>query len=225
MKLSTGAELRVTGSVAERAVVCLNGGRSREVEGTWSASVEWLVRRLAPRLPELGFAEVRYRIKSWRRLEWCVDDARAAVGELGSPRVVLLGFSMGGAVSIATADDSSVEEVVGLAPWIPDQLDVATLRGKRLTVFHGALDRWLPGIPGVSASHSRAGFDRALERGAEGRYVLIPGAFHGVAVRAPWGQLLALPKAERWAELVEAELLRFAATTNLPAAVEHAGPK
>jgi alpha-beta hydrolase superfamily lysophospholipase len=213
VKLSTGAELRITGTVADCAVVCLNGGRSREVEGTWSASVEWLVRTLAPRLPELGFAELRYRVKSWRRLEWCVDDARAALEEVAVPRVLLLGFSMGGAVCVAIADEPSVEEVVGLAPWIPDGLDVATLRGKRLTVLHGAHDRWLPGIPGVSASHSRAGFERARERGADGRYVLIPGAFHGVAVRTPTGRLVALPKASRWAELVEGELRRFAGTS------------
>ena len=201
--------MRVTGPTADCAVVCVNGGQAREVEGTWSASVEWLVRRLAPRLPELGFAEVRYRVKSWRRLEWCVDDARAAVDELGAPRTVLMGFSMGGAVSVAVASEPTVEEVIGLAPWIPDQLDVSTLRGKRLAVFHGALDRWLPGIPGVSASHSRNGFDRARERGAEGRYVLIPGALHGIALRSPWGKLVALPKADRWAELVEEELRRF----------------
>jgi pimeloyl-ACP methyl ester carboxylesterase len=209
VRLSTGAEMRITGPVDECAVVCVNGGQSREVEGTWSASVEWLVHALAPRLPELGFAEVRYRIKSWRRLESCVDDARAAVDELGAPRIALLGFSMGGAVSIAIADDPVVEEVVGLAPWIPDQLDVTTLRRKRLTVLHGALDRWLPGIPGVSASHSRKGYERARERGAEGRYVLIPGALHGVALRTSWGALVRLPKADRWAELVEEELLRF----------------
>ena len=208
MKLSTGAEMRVTGPVTEYAVVCVNGGQAREVEGTWSASIEWLVRTLAPRLPQLGFAEVRYRVKSWRRLESCVDDARAAVAEVGAPRVVLLGFSMGGAVSIAIANEPVVEEVVGLAPWIPDQLDVSTLRRKRLTVFHGALDRWLPGIPGVSASHSKKGFDRARERGADGSYVLIPGALHGIALRSPWGKLLKLPKAERWAELVERELRR-----------------
>jgi pimeloyl-ACP methyl ester carboxylesterase len=213
VRLSTGAELRITGTVAECAVVCLNGGRSREVPGTWSASVEWLARSLAPRLPELTFAEVRYRIKSWRRLEWCVDDARAALAEVGARRVVLLGYSMGGAVSVAIADEPSVEEVLGLAPWIPDQLDVTPLRGKRLTVLHGAYDRWLPGIPGVSAAHSRAGFDRARERGADGRYVLIPGAFHGVALRTPGGRLLALPKADRWANLVEEELRRFGATS------------
>ena len=35
------------------AVVCVNGGQAAEVEGTWSASLEWLVTRLAPRFPEL----------------------------------------------------------------------------------------------------------------------------------------------------------------------------
>jgi dienelactone hydrolase len=213
MKLSTGAEMRITGSVGECAVVCMNGGQAREVEGTWSASIEWLVGKLAPRLPELGFAEVRYRVKSWRRLEACVEDARAAVDAVGASRVALVGFSMGGAVSVAVANEPTVEEVVGLAPWIPDELDVTSLRRKRLTVIHGALDRWFPGIPGVSASHSRRGFERARERGAEGRYVLIPGAVHGIALRSPWGRLVALPKAERWAELVEAELRRFGRNT------------
>ena len=202
--------MRTTGAVDGAAVVCVSGGQQREVDGTWSATVEWLVERLAPRLPELGFAEVRYRVKSWRRLESCVEDARAAVYEVGAPRVALLGFSMGGAVAVSIAREPLVEEVVGLAPWLPDELDVSTRRGKRLTVIHGALDRWLPGIPGVSASHSRKGFDRARERGAEGRYVLVPGAFHGIAVRAPWGGLVALPRADRWAALVEKELRRFA---------------
>jgi pimeloyl-ACP methyl ester carboxylesterase len=214
VRLSTGAELRLTGATTECAVVCVNGGQSREVEGTWSASVEWLVQALAPRLPEIAFAEVRYRVKSWKRLESCVEDARAAVDEVGAPRTALLGFSMGGAVSVAIANEPTVEEVIGLAPWLPAELDVTTLRGKRLTVLHGALDRWLPGIPGVSASHSRQGFDRARERGAEGRYVLIPWALHGIALRAPRGRLVALPKAERWAELVEGELRRFVAAAS-----------
>jgi pimeloyl-ACP methyl ester carboxylesterase len=219
VRLATGAELRVTGAVGDSAVICVNGGQSREVEGTWSASVEWLVRTLAPRLPELGFAEVRYRVKSWRRLESCVEDARAAVDEVGAPRIVLLGFSMGGAVSIAIADEPAVAEVIGLAPWIPDELDVTTLRRKRLTVIHGALDRWLPGIPGVSAAHSRKGFDRARERGAEGRYVLIPGAVHGVALRSPRGRPVALPKADRWAALVEEELRRFVGAPSAPSSI------
>jgi pimeloyl-ACP methyl ester carboxylesterase len=210
--LATGAELRVTGPTDRFAVVCVNGGQAREVEGTWSASVEWLVRRLAPSFPELGFAEVRYRVKSWKRLESCFEDTRAAVREVAAGRTLLLGFSMGGAVSIGVADEPGVEGVVGLAPWIPDELDLAPLRGKRLTVLHGALDRWLPGIPGVSASHSRKGFERALASGAEGRYVRIPGALHGVALRRRSGGLLPLPRAERWAGLVEEELRAFLAT-------------
>jgi dienelactone hydrolase len=210
VKLSTGAELRVTGPTDRYAVVCVNGGQAREVDGTWSASIEWLVARLSTRLPEIAFAEVRYRVKSWKRLDWCFEDARAAVREVRAQRTMLLGFSMGGAVSIGIADEPGVVGVLGLAPWIPAQLDVSRLHGKRFTVFHGALDRWLPGVPGVSAGHSRKGFERAHARGADGRYVLIRGAVHGIALRSPWGRLVALPRAERWAELVEEELRRSA---------------
>jgi len=207
--LETGAEMRVTGPTDRYAVVCVNGGQARAVEGTWSASIEWLVNQLAARLPGIGFAEVRYRVKSWKQLESCFEDARAGVREVGAPRTMLVGFSMGGAVSIGIADEPSVEGVVGLAPWIPQQLDVSRLHGKRFSVFHGALDRWLPGVPGVSAGHSRRGFERARARGADGRYVLISGGVHGMALRAPWGGLVALPRADRWADLVEEELTRF----------------
>lgn len=211
MRLSTGAELRVTGPVdAPAAVVCVNGGQAAEVEGTWSASLEWLVRRLAPRFPELAFAEVRYRIKSWNRLDWCVEDARAAVAQVGAERTLLLGFSMGGAVSVRTADEPSVETVLGLAPWLPDQLSLEPLRGKRLRVLHGSLDRAFPGIPGVAPALAKRGFERALAIGAEGELTLIHGGLHGVALRAPSGRLIALPRASTWASLVADELTRFA---------------
>ena len=217
IRLSTGAELRVTGTPAGRTVVCVNGGQARDVTGTWSASIEWLVRQLAARLPELAFAEVRYRIKSWKRLDSCIEDTRAAIREVASPRTLLLGFSMGGAVAISTADEPSVEGVVGLAPWIPDPLDVTPVADKRLVVLHGALDRWLPGLPGVSPGSSRRGFERARAHGAEGHYVLIPGAVHGLALRTPWGSLAPLPRAVRWAELVEEELRRSRGTLRTPA--------
>ena len=215
--------MRVTGPVDECAVVCVNGGQAREVEGTWSASIEWLVQALAPRLPELGFAEVRYRVKSWRRLESCVEDARAAVEEVGAPRVVLLGFSMGGAVSVAIANEPVVEEVVGLAPWIPDQLDVSDAPTQAAHRLPRCARPLAARNPGVSASHSKKGFDRARERGAEGRYVLIPGALHGIALRTPWGKLVTLPKADRWAELVEEELRRFVSSRSEADGVEPAG--
>jgi pimeloyl-ACP methyl ester carboxylesterase len=202
--------MRVSGSGRRGTVVCVNGGQAREVEGTWSASVEWLVRTLSPRLPELSFVEVRYRVKSWNRFEWCVADARAAVAESGADRALLLGFSMGGAVSIAAADEPAVEGVIGLAPWIPDRLDLDPLLGKSLVVLHGALDRWLPGIPGVSPGSSRRGFERARALGVPGRYTVIAGAVHGLALRSPRGRLIRLPRAGRWAKLVEDELQSFA---------------
>jgi pimeloyl-ACP methyl ester carboxylesterase len=211
-RLTTGAELRLTGPPdASLGVVCVNGGRSGEVEGTWSASIEWLVQVLAPRFPELRFGEVRYRIKSWNRLDWCVDDAAAAIGAVAARRTLLLGFSMGGAVATQVAAQPSVETILGLAPWFPDRLPLDQLAGRRLRVLHGALDRSLPGIPGVSPGNSRRGFDRALALGATGEYTLVPGAFHGVALRARWGKPVPLPRAKTWARLVAGELERFQA--------------
>ena len=187
-----------------------NGGQAAEVEGTWSATLEWLVGRLAPRFPALAFAEVRYRIKSWKRLDLCEEDLRAAVAEVGAPRTLLAGFSMGGAVASLAADAPGVEGVLGLAPWLPDRLDLGRLVGRRLDVLHGTLDRWLPGVPGVSPVLSRRGFDRAAALGVPGTYELISGAVHGAALRAPWGALVPLPRAGVWANRAAAVVERYA---------------
>ena len=209
-RLASGAELRLVGPTDRAAVVGMNGGQRAEVEGTWSASLEWLVQRLAPRFPGLAFAELRYRIKSWERLDWCIEDAQEAVRAVGAPRVLLLGFSMGGAVAISVADEPGVEEVLGLAPWIPERLDLAPLAGRRLTVIHGSLDRALPGIPGVSPTASRRGFERACALGGvDGGYTVLRGAVHGMALRAHWGRPVPLPRAGAWARLVARELERF----------------
>ena len=210
--LDTGAELRVTGPPDGRvAVVCVNGGQAREVEGPWSASVEWLVGRLEPHFPGLAFAELRYRIKSWKRLDSCIEDTHAAIAATGAERTLLVGFSMGGAVATQVADDPSVGAVVGLAPWFPDRLSLERLRGRRLAVFHGSLDRSVPGIPGVSPASSRRGFDRARALGVEGEYTVIPGALHGIALRAHWGRPVPLPRARAWAQHVASEVARFQA--------------
>ena len=119
---------------------------------------------------DLRFAEVRYRVKSWNRLDLCVEDVLAAIGASRAQRVLLMGFSMGGAVSVRAAAHPAVVEVLGLAPWLPDELDLAPLRGRRLDVLHGALDRWLPGIPGVSPALSRRGYERARALGVDGSY-------------------------------------------------------
>ena len=204
----------MTGAVDGRAVVCANGGTAREVPGTWSASVEWLVRRLAPRFPSLGFLELRYRIKSWRRFEDCVADGEAALGrakELGASEVLLLGFSMGGAVSVRIAADGAVSTVVGLAPWLPSRLGLEPLRGRRLAIVHGSLDSPFPGVPGVRPSMSLEAAERARTLGVEVERRTIPGALHAIALRSPRGALVPMPRAGRWAELVGAELERFCA--------------
>jgi hypothetical protein len=103
-----------------------------------------------------------------------------------------------------------VERVVGLAPWIPQQLGLETMRGKRLDVLQGSLDRHLPGVPGVSPASSRRGFERARAAGAAGSYTVIRGGFHGVALRAPAGKLIPLPRAGRWLSLVATQLEAFA---------------
>ena len=210
--LSTGAEIRLHGRNGRLAVVCVNGGQASQVPGTWSASIEWLVRRLVPSFAELRFAEVRYRVKSWKRLELCVEDAGAAIDAAGAEKTLLVGFSMGGAVAVRAADHATVVGVLGLAPWLPDELELTPLVGRRLAVLHGALDRWLPGVPGVSPALSRRGFERARRLGVEGSYTRIPGAVHGLALRARSGHLVRLPRAGLWAELAAAEVRRFAET-------------
>lgn len=207
--MATGATLRVTGPRDGRVVLCVNGGTARERPGTWSANVEYLVGRLAPALPLVGFAEVRYRVRSWKQLDMCIEDGSAAIETLlaaGAREIVLLGYSMGGAVAGAIAGHPSVQRVIGLAPWLPERLPMPGMRGKRFDVFHGSLDRYLPGIPGVSPVNSRAGFDRLIADGSTGAYTLIPGAIHAIAVRAPWGAIVPVPRARRWAEHVRSVL-------------------
>ncbi|HWG56763.1 MAG TPA: dienelactone hydrolase family protein [Gaiellaceae bacterium] len=214
-ELASGAEGRWTGTPHGAAVVCVNGGTAARVPGTWSASLEWLVGAVAPRFPRLGFVEVRYRVKSWHRLDLCVADGAAAVDaarEAGAERIVLLGFSMGGAVATSNAAAPEVEAVVGVNPWLPPQLDLAPLRGRRLAIVHGTLDAPLPGIPGVKPAQSAAAAARAAAAGVEVERELVRGGLHAVALRRRSGDgVLVLPGATRYRDFVVRELERFCA--------------
>jgi alpha-beta hydrolase superfamily lysophospholipase len=214
-EISSGAEARWTGEPGRRAVVCVNGGTAAEVPGTWSASVEWLVRGLVPRLPGLAFLEVRYRIKSWRRLDDCVEDGRAAIEaarEAGAEELAVLAFSMGGAVAVANADAPEVRLVAGVNPWLPPQLDLEPLRGRRLAVAHGSLDAPLPGIPGVKPAMSFAAVERARALGVEAERTVVPGGLHAVALRNRRnGGLLPLLGSRRYLAFAAGELERFCA--------------
>ena len=207
--VDSGAELRVTGSGPD-AVVCVNGGGRAEVPGTWSSTVEWLVERLAPRFPGLRFGEVRYRIKSWRRLDLCAEDGAAAIASLAPRRTLMLGFSMGGSVSVRLAAEPSVAAVVGLAPWLPEQLDLSPLEGKRLAIVHGTLDS-------AAARHPRRDGEelsprvRARRRRGEStrRTPSYAAGSTAPAVRSPWGRTVALPRARAWLDAIADELARF----------------
>lgn len=204
-RLASGAGIRLTGPRDGLVVVCVNGGTGPERPGTWSASVERVVRSAAPSLPDVGWAEVRYRVRSWRQIDMCIADARAAldvVAGRGAARIALLGYSMGAIVSCAVAGHDQVGHVIGLAPWLPERVDVSGMRDRHLTVFHGSLDRNLPGIPGVHPDSARQGFERVIAAGATGTYTLIPGGIHPIALRAPWGRLISMPRAGEWAERV-----------------------
>jgi dienelactone hydrolase len=212
--LATGGEARLRNEGATLAAVLANGGTARPVPGTWSATSELLANELAPRHRGIVFAEVRYRVKSWHALESCMADVDAALelaDGLGARPALLIGFSMGGAVSIGVAGHESVTGVLGLAPWIPDELALDGLDGKRLDVVHGAWDRWFPGIPGVSPGSSRRGFERARARGVEGAYTVLDRALHGAAVRRRSGALVRLPRWRAWVEQVDLALSRFTA--------------
>jgi len=201
--LSTGADLRALRPDSDTVVLCVNGGTGRIVPGTWSPTLEWLVDRLAPRFPDAGFALVRYRVKSWKRLPECIADGHAALDWLTAPRrVIMLGFSMGGAVSVSCADDPRVRDIIGLAPWFPEELPLPDLTGDRVQIIHGSIDGWIPGVPGVRPSHSRGAIGRLHGAGAEVSYRLIRGAVHGLAVR-PRGRLVTLPRAGAWEIAVE----------------------
>lgn len=212
VQLATGAEARLRNDAAAIAVVFVNGGSARAAPGTWSATSELLTNELAPRFPELAFAEVRYRTKTWSELESCMADARAALDLVARPSL-LVGFSMGGAVSIGVAGHPGATGVLGLAPWVPDRLSLDGLRGKRLDVLHGSWDRYLPGIPGVSAASSRRAFERARALGIEGSYTLIRRGLHGAALRRGSGAIVPLPRARAWVNGVGARLALFQASS------------
>ncbi len=215
--LPSGGAVRFAGPTDGAVVVCMNGGVAKPAPGDWSPSIEWLVGQLAPRFPELGFAEVRYRVKSWRALDSLVADAVdavAAVRARGAHRLALLGFSAGAAASLVCAGREGIREVIALAPWIPEQLDLAPLSGARIRVIHGSVDGTRVCVVGVHPDHSRAGVARLRTAGADATHTMIRGGVHGIAIR-PFGRVVRLPHARDWRELVGHELAYF--TGSVPA--------
>ena len=230
-QLASGAEGRWTGEPGPVAVVCVNGGTAAEVPGTWSASIEWLVRRLAPVFPELPFLEVRYRTKSWRRLERCVEDGKAALAaarEAGAERIAILAFSMGGAVAVKACDSetrSLVRALVGVNPWLPPQLALEPLVGRRLSIVHGALDAPLPGIPGVKPAMSEAAYQRLLSARRLGRNALSVGVVATIVAAMTLGPALGDPGAPASRTLALVACLTLVGAIITRGIAEHRGRK
>jgi dienelactone hydrolase len=208
--LPGGAGLRVRGGFDDAgapSLLLFGGSTHRDAAGTWSATSEWLARRIAREHPDWAVAEVRYRFGSWRRLVAASEDGHAAIRALegmGRPPGALVGFSLGGRVAVALAGADSVRTVVGLAAWLPDGVDLRPLIGRRLHLAHGTLDRALPGLPGVSPRISEAAAARAGALGVPAELTMIAGGVHGVAARGRFSGLVPLPRAGRWAEVVMA---------------------
>ncbi|HTI35550.1 MAG TPA: hypothetical protein VL422_17885 [Miltoncostaea sp.] len=203
--LPGGGALRVRGGGEGPSLLLLGGSTHRDGAGTWSATSEWLARRISREHPDWSVAEVRYRFGSWRRLVAATEDAHAAMLALegmGRGAEALVGFSLGGRVAVALAGAPTVRTVVGLAAWLPDGVDLRPLMGRHLHLAHGTLDRALPGVPGVSPRISEAAAARAEALGVPTELTMIAGGLHGVAARGRWSGLVPLPRAGRWADVV-----------------------
>ena len=195
--LPGGGALRVYATHGP-TVLLLGGSSYREGPGRWSAAMDWL----GPRLADAGWrtAQVRYPSRSWREMRSAADAVREAALRLDDVRA-LVGFSLGGGAAISAAPDVDVGLVVGLAPWMPEEVDLSALDGRRFRVLHGSLDRPLPGIPGIRPAHSLEAVGRAKRRGVDATHRLVPGGIHLIAFRA-FGRLFPAPRAGRWCELI-----------------------
>ncbi|MFF9123467.1 alpha/beta hydrolase [Streptomyces sp. NPDC014889] len=118
-----------------------------------AASVRALGRRLARAGREEGLAVhvVHYRYRGWNGAEaHAAADAAWAVEEVvrryGDVPVCLAGLGMGGRAALHAAGHETVNSVVALAPWLPED-DMAAppepvrqLAGRRVLMVHGTND-------------------------------------------------------------------------------------
>lgn len=137
-------------------VLMLHGGQQTghapvdDRSASWRRS-RWMQRQITARAHAQGVSLwlLRYRRRGWNAgagahpspvpdARWALEQVRR---ELGALPVVLLGHSMGARTAVAVADDPLVTGVVALAPWLPADEQVHTLRGRSLAAAHGRSDR------------------------------------------------------------------------------------
>jgi dienelactone hydrolase len=172
-------------------VIVIHGGRERSDLATTERQVAVLrmrpfATRLHRRLSGDGVAVWRLRLalRGWNDdapledAKWALDAARERYG--AAVPVVLVGHSMGGRVSVRSADFPTVAGVVGLAPWLPAGEPVEHLAGRRLVFFHGVQDRIVPTRQSVDYA------ERARLIAGEVRHVPVRYAGHGMLRRASY---------------------------------------
>lgn len=163
----TGLLTRVPG--ADRAAVLMGGagGGMHGPAGVYSD--------LAHCLRDQGVTTLRLEYRRPNDLPTCVSDVRQAVGQLvaeGIARVVLVGWSFGGAVVIRAG--AEIDQVVGVATVASQTYGTEAVRWlapKALLLLHGTADTTL------SDRCSRSLYAQA---GEPKELVLFPGDNHGL---------------------------------------------
>ena len=175
-QLSTGAELRLTGPADRLAVVCVNGGPEQRGRGNLER-----VARVARPPPRAAVSGARLRrgavpdqVVEAARL--CVEDARAAVGRDRRAADAAARLLDGRRGRGQAADEPRSKPSSASRPGSPTACRSSRCAASGSHVLHGTLDRWLPGIPGVSPASSRRGFERARALGVEGELHADPAA-------------------------------------------------
>lgn len=175
---------------AHGLVLMLHGGKEHSFQpvarrtASWRRT-NWMLRSIRDPVHRAGVGIwlLSYTFRGWNiaadslpspvpDAQWALDEVRAAYGDLP---VVILGHSMGARTGVAVADDPNVAGVVALAPWLPADEPVGTLRGKHLAAAHGRADKI------TSFGQTRRFVERAaqvaastefVDRGRVGHYML-----------------------------------------------------
>lgn len=156
------------------AAVVMAGGVGGETTGP-----SRVYERLGPLLAADGILAVRLRYRRPGHLGACVDDVLVTIDALttrGIEKVVVLGWSFGGAVAIAAGVRSRhVAGVATVASQTHGADDVDRLAPRPLLLLHGTADRVLPDRCS-RILHQQAGEPREL--------VLYEGDDHGLGANA-----------------------------------------
>ena len=213
VRLSSGAELRVTHASATAAVIC-----SERRPGAGGSRSLGLVARVARR------AASHRAFPSWRSRRCATGSGRGA----GSTNASRTAARRSRRPASGRSSCSASRWAAPLRSRPPathaSRASSASHRGSPTgstsrrfgggasTSCTARSTAGLPAIPGVAPSVSRRGFDRAQALGVEGSYTLIRGGVHGLCVRVGERRFVELPRARTWVSLVAARLDVFSGT-------------